>query len=175
VETAPLRRDDPYAMSKVAAEECLRLFAKRLRVLSVRLFGLFGPGQQKMLPVVLKNRMQASEPITLEPSPGDTGEPEGMQISFTHIADVSRLLRQLAEKALAGQELPPSINLAADEAVSIRRFAETLGKVLGIEPRFVPAANPRACNLIADVGLLKSLVDVSFRPFEEAMRRSFAG
>ena len=49
-ESSPCARDDPYALSKLAAEEALRLFRPRLATIAVRLFGLFGPGRRRCFP-----------------------------------------------------------------------------------------------------------------------------
>ena len=48
-EDHPVRRDLPYALSKVAAEEALALFGGPMRCLCTRLFGVFGPGQRDRL------------------------------------------------------------------------------------------------------------------------------
>ena len=64
-ESCPVRRDDPYALSKLAAEEALRLFRPRLATIAVRLFGLFGPGQEKMLPATLLQKIRGGEAIAL--------------------------------------------------------------------------------------------------------------
>ena len=175
-EACPVRRDDPYATSKLAAEEALRLFAAHLPTVSVRLFGLFGPGQQKMLPATLLQKVQSGEPIVLEPAEGESGEPEGLAISFSYVADTAECLRQLAQLAhISPTSLPPVLNVAGPEAVSIRRFALRIGQILGIEPKFEIAQTPRSFNLIADISRLRALVDAAFLPFDDAMRETCAG
>ena len=137
-ENCPVRRDDPYALSKVAAEEALRLFAPHLPVIAVRLFGLFGPGQRKMLPVSLLEKVRSGQPITLEPAGDESGEPEGLTISFSYVEDTARCLRQLADVARdSASSLPAVLNMAGVEPISVRRFAATIGGILGIEPQFV--------------------------------------
>jgi nucleoside-diphosphate-sugar epimerase len=175
-EDCPLRRDDPYALSKVAAEEALTLFASHLPVVAVRLFGLFGPGQQKMLPVTLLQKIRAGEPIVLEPAEDETGEPEGLTISFSFVEDTAWCLRQLAELAhQAASSLPAVLNVAGVEPISVRRFAAQLGGILGVRPQFVRAASVRKFNLIANVDRLQALLRPAFLPFSEAMRRTYAG
>ena len=170
-ESRPVRRDDPYALSKVAAEEALRLFSAHVPVVAVRLFGLFGPGQQTMLPVTLLRKIKAGEPIVLEGVEGEGSEPEGLTISFSFVEDVARCLQQIAETATS--PLPAVLNVAAAEPVSIRRFAATLGDILGITPTFERAKTPRKFNLIADVGLLQALLRPVFLPFPEAMQLTY--
>ena len=175
-EDCPVRRDDPYAASKLAAEDALRLFAACLPTVSVRLFGLFGPGQQKMLPATLLRKVQSGEAISLEPAEGESGEPEGLAISFSYVDDTARCLRQLSQIAhTSPTSLPAILNVAGPEAVSVRRFASTIGRILGVAPKFEIAKTRRAFNLIADIGRLRSLVDATFLSFDEAMRKTYAG
>ena len=142
-EDCPLRRDDPYALSKVAAEDILRLFRPHLPVIAVRLFGLFGPGQEKMLPATLLRKVRAGEPILLEPAKDETGEAEGLAVSFSYVDDTARCLAQIARLALAGTSLPAALNVAGPEAVSLRRFAAAIGENVGIRPRFERADRSR--------------------------------
>jgi UDP-glucose 4-epimerase len=172
-ESHPVRRDDPYALSKVAAEECLHLFSPYMSVLAVRLFSLFGPGQQRMLPASLLRKVRSREEIFLESTAAQTGDPEGLTISFSYVEDIARCLEQIARLALHGTSLPPALNVAGPEPVSIRRFAATLGALLGVEPKFTRAATTRNYNLIADLGMLKSLLNPVFLPFSEAMMRTY--
>jgi UDP-glucose 4-epimerase len=172
-EDHPLRRDDPYALSKVAAEEILRLFSGTMRVCSARLFGLFGPGQEKMLPVTLLECIRTGREIFLEPAPGDTGDPGGLEVSFSYVEDTARILGLLAETALEGREVPAAVNVAGPEPVSVRRFAGAIARRLGIEPRFSCAPTVRGLNLIADIGLLRSLLAPEFTSFDEAIERTY--
>lgn len=174
-EDAPVRRDDPYALSKVAAEEVLRLFSGAMTVCSARLFGLFGPGQEKMLPVTLLERIRAGREIVLEPAAGDVGEPAGLGISFSYVHDTARILGRIAVAAVEGMAVPAVLNVAGPEAISLRRFAETIGRIIGMEPKFERGATERRLNLIADIGRLRTLFAPEFTPFEEAMDRTYGG
>jgi nucleoside-diphosphate-sugar epimerase len=174
VETDAVRRDNPYALSKLAAEESLRLFSPWTTVVAARLFGLFGPGQKNMLPAILQNKVQTGGSVLLEPAPGESPDPEGLTISFCYVDDTARCLHQLALRALRGEPLPPVVNVAGPEPISVRRFASTLGRLLGKEPNFARATTTRAWDLIADLGLLRSLVEPQFLPFEEAAARAYA-
>jgi len=168
----PVRRDDPYALSKLAAEEALGLFAGPMAVLAVRLFGLFGPGQKRMLPASLLARVRSGKEIVLEPAVGEAGDTDGLVVSFTYVADAARLLEQLARKALAGTSLPSVLNVAGPEPISIRRFAEELGRAVGIEARLARAHGQRRFNLIADLTLLRCVVRPQYTPLAEAVAKT---
>jgi nucleoside-diphosphate-sugar epimerase len=174
-EDNPVRRDDPYALSKLAAEEALALFAGRMPVLCPRLFGLFGPGQKRMLPANLLARIRSGERIVLEPTAGEAGEVGGLCVSFTYVPDAARILEQLARLALGGASLPRVLNVAGPEPISIRRFSLELGRIVGMEPKFVQATTARTHNLIADLRLLGTLLDPGWTPFSVAMAESFGG
>lgn len=174
-ESDPVRRDDPYALSKLAAEETLALFSSRIAVVCTRLFGLFGPGQKRMLPAVLLSRIQSGQEIVMEPAPHEPDQPEGLRVSFTYVADAVRLLEQLARLALAGSPLPPVLNVAGPEAISIRRLSVAIGRVIGIEPKFATASTARTHDWIADVRRLGALLKPQWTPFCEAAAASFQG
>lgn len=174
-ESHPLRRDEPYALSKLMAEEALALFCGRMGVVSTRLFAVFGPGQEQMLPIRLLNMIRNGEPLTLEPSPLALGNTEGVIISFCYVKDAVNCLVRLAQMALDGCTLPPAINVAGPEAVSIRKFSEALGKIIGKEPVFKVSGATRPQDFIADIDMLQSLVNLDFTPFSEAMTLAFGG
>ena len=94
-------------------------------------------------------------------------------VSFSYVEDTARCLEQLARLALAGTPLPPELNVAGPEPVSLRRFATAIGEILGIAVRFETAPRARTLNLIADLTLLESLVRPKFTPFAEAMVQSY--
>ncbi len=174
-ESHPVRRDSPYGLSKLAAEEALTLFSPRMPVVCARLFGLFGPRQKQMLPAALLSRIRSGQEVILEPGPEETDPYEGLRVSFTYVADAARHLEQLARLALAGKPLPPVLNVAGPEAISIRRFCLEIGRVIGVEPKFARAPTVRTHDLIADVRLLDALLRPEWTPFPEAMAASFQG
>ncbi|MBX3374247.1 MAG: NAD(P)-dependent oxidoreductase [Phycisphaeraceae bacterium] len=171
-ESRPLRRDDPYALSKVMGEELIALLRPSFPAVALRLFGVFGPGQQGMLVPQLIARIAAGEPILLQPRPDGVADDGGLRISLRFVDDLVQDLLSLAGAALAGTALPPSINLGGAEAVSIRGLAMMLADAAGLPVRFETGAAPRRTDLIADVSRLHALVPVSTTPLTEAVRRT---
>lgn len=173
-EDHPLNRNSGYGLSKIMAEEALDLFnINGMKTLSVRLFGLFGPGQKTMLPVYLKESIINNRRLYLDPAEFDKHEVNGLEVSFSFCPDIVKCLEQIVQKALRGESLPLRLNLASHEPVSIRRFAKILGKCLGKEPVYSISGNYRTFNLIADTGLLKKVIDHDFIAFENAMEMTY--
>ena len=168
-EKHPVRRDNPYALSKVMAEEILDLLDGAVTFLSVRLFGLFGPGQRDMLPSRIQESIRSQKKISLETSPTDPKDDGGLRVSFMFVKDAVDCLAQLAQLGVEGAPLPTRLNVAGEEAISIKRFAETVGKILGKKPIFEKTDRPRKFDLIADISHLVELVKPTFTPFEEAV------
>lgn len=169
-EQTPASAREAYALSKYMAEEALALFAAKMPVCVGRIFGAFGPGQEKMLPALLRNRLLRCETIHLAPHPV-AGPDGGLHISFLYTPDLARILIRLAEKALQGESLPFLCNLAGPEPVSLERFSRQLGKALGVAPRFAYSATPRSFDLVADITRITQACTPSFTPLEEALAR----
>lgn len=176
-EDAPLARNTPYVLSKLHGEEAAALFAEHIRTVSARFFGLFGPGQTRLLPHYLYTCVRDGREITLQPRPGtDADAPcDGLRLSFTYTPDAAAALIALMKKGLSGAALPQALNVAPPTAMSIRGFCERMGRVVGREPVFVRQDSPRTTNLIADTTLLSGTVGTIFTPHDEAVERSFSG
>jgi UDP-glucose 4-epimerase len=159
-ESAPVRRDDWYALSKLHAEEALALFRPKIDVIVARLFGVYGPGQSNRLVPNLIESVHAGRTVTAQRNPCDPGDKSGLRVSLCHVEDVVAILARLG--AEGG---PACINVASDEVVSVRRLAETAGALLGREAIVVAGDTPRQFDLIADTALLHSTLDHSFVPF----------
>lgn len=171
-ESRPLRRDDPYALSKVIGEELIALLRPSLPAVALRLFGVFGPGQQGMLVPQLLARIAADEPVLLQPRPDGVADDGGLRISLRFVDDLVQDLVSLAGAALTGATLPSCINLGGAEAVSIRRLATMLAETAGVPVRFETGSAPRRTDLIADVSRLHALVPAVSTPLMEAVRRT---
>ena len=95
----------------------------------------------------------------------DGGRP---RMNPLYIDDVVRVV-------LAVLELDRSVvlNVAGDEAVSIKELAETIGRVVGREPRFDEGSAPAPGDLVADTTRLHELFDLRpLVPLEEGLRRT---
>lgn len=168
----PVRRDQPYALSKVHAEEALALF-ETPRTCCIRLFGVFGEDQQAMLVPAIAGRVTRGDAVTLERNPQDPNDNEGLRIALTHVADVCTIIRRLAERMVAEKPTPPVLNVANPQAVSMRALATGIARRLGREPVFECVKNARASDYIADTARLGSTIPHQFLSLEAALERTF--
>ena len=168
-ETDPAENDSAYAVSKLLAEKALGLFPPALGFCLGRLFGVFGPGQKNMLPARILGKVAAGEAVQLAPHP-NLGLDGGLRVSFIFNPDLGRILVQLTEKALAGEPVPPLLNIGGPEPVALGQLAEEMGRCLKRVPSFEPGAEPRSFDLVADLTRLRQTLAPVFTPLAEAVR-----
>ena len=160
-ESAALHRDTWYELSKVHAEEALALFRDQLDVAVVRLFGVYGPGQSGRLVPTLASAVASGKPIVIERNPTDPSDLGGFRISLCYVEDAVRILA-----ALLDCERVPVLNVAGDEVLNMRQIATAIGNAMGRPPSFDVTTRPRGGDLVADISLLKRLLQPQFTPFE---------
>lgn len=148
-----------YAISKLTGESLLNLLKREMQITNLRIFGLFGPGQDKMLPYNLFQSVSHGKPIHLQSNPKNTQDKEGLRISFCYINDAAAMLLRLASNALDGIKVPAILNLAGPESISIKRFASQIGYVINKQPVFVEESTMRSMDLKADISLLRETLN----------------
>jgi len=165
-EIDPVRRDDWYALSKVQAEEALALLQPLLQVTACRLFGVYGAGQKGRLLPNLAESIRKGAPVRLEGNPADPADRGGLRISLCHVADAAEALIELA----ASDTAPFVVNIAGDDALSIRQIAESIGEAAARTPNLEQVPEQRSGDLVSDNSRLRTLTKVRFRPFKEGVR-----
>lgn len=164
-EDSPVRRDDWYALSKVQAEEALALFKNDMSMLSMRIFGVYGPNQTGRLVPNLVQSVRAGLPIRVDPHPTDNSDNGGLRVSLCYIDDAVQILSRLIASQLDGL-----INIAGPEVLSVSDIACAIGEQLGHSPRLETASTPRAFDLMADITRLVAVCQPKFTPFEDGLR-----
>jgi nucleoside-diphosphate-sugar epimerase len=162
-EDAPLAGTDFYAATKIAAEKLVGAYDGLLTTAVLRLVVPYGPGQQGRMIPAIAGRVANGEPVTLN----DGGRP---RMNPLYIDDVVRVVLDVL-----ALDRPVVLNVAGDEAVSIKEIAETAGRVLGREPVFEEGSASAPGDLVADTTRLHELFDL--RPLvalEEGLRRTLA-
>jgi GDP-4-dehydro-6-deoxy-D-mannose reductase len=129
-ERAALRPQNPYAVSKAAADLLAGFYADALglRVVRPRAFNHAGPGQPPLYSVGSFTRQVAAglesgdDPIRLV-----TGNPDARR-DFTDVRDVVRAYRLLAA---SGE--PGVFNICSGRSASARELVAALGRAFGVE------------------------------------------
>ena len=141
-ETAPLRPQNPYAVSKAAGDLLAGFYADAHGMLAVRprAFNHAGPGQPPLYALASFTRQVAAgleagdDPIRLV-----TGNPDARR-DFTDVRDVVRAYRLLAEAAEPGV-----FNVCSGRSAAPRELVAVLAEIAGVEIRHeVDAALVRA-------------------------------
>jgi nucleoside-diphosphate-sugar epimerase len=160
----PLREDDPlvpnsiYGVSKVAATHLARIYGTTIPITVLRLFSLYGPGEQepRVVPYVVA---QVKRGLPVELTPGEQVR------AYTYVVDAAEgFWRALAS--------PPSnlayqvMNLASGNHTTLRAFLEALRLLLlerGLRPdlRFGARCyrSNELMNYTADIERLRMTLD----------------
>ena len=129
-ETASLRPQNPYAVSKAGADLLAGLYADAhgLRVIRARAFNHAGPGQKPIYAIASFARQVAAGLVAGEdPVRVVTGNPDPRR-DYTDIRDVARAYRALAE-----QGEPGVYNVCSGRTASAAELVAALGRAAGVE------------------------------------------
>jgi GDP-4-dehydro-6-deoxy-D-mannose reductase len=132
-ETAPLRANQPYGLSKIRTERAALEASRDLPVAVVRAFNHTGPGQRAdfVVPALAARIGSAARR-------GEGTIPVGnveVRRDFSDVRDVARAYRLILE-ALASDRLPAGqrlYNVASGRAVAIREIVEALAAIAGVD------------------------------------------
>ena len=131
-EDAPLQADNPYALSKSAAESMTFLYGRRygLPVMAARPCNHIGPGQSGdfVIPsfaAQLRKMVSGACPPLMK-----VGNLDSLRV-FLDVRDVVRAYRLLLEGGIPGQ----AYNVAGGEEKSIREMLELLCQAADVQPR----------------------------------------
>jgi GDP-4-dehydro-6-deoxy-D-mannose reductase len=133
-ETAPLRPQNPYAVSKAGADLLAGMYAdaRGLRVIRARAFNHAGPRQKPVFAIAsfarqfALGRLRGDRPIRIV-----SGNPSSRR-DFTDVRDVVRAYRLLAERADPG-----IYNIGSGRAVSIAEVVALLSEIFDAEVEHV--------------------------------------
>lgn len=166
-EDSPLCRNNWYSLSKVHAEEILSLYRNDIEVIVVRPFGIYGPGQTNKLVSKLLNSVLQNRIIPIERNPHNFDDIDGLKISLCYIDDIVEILYRLS---INGG--PAYLNIAGDEVFSIRQITNLISGYLKKEPIYEIVEDNRKCNLIADISLLKKILNPVFTEIHDGISRT---
>jgi GDP-4-dehydro-6-deoxy-D-mannose reductase len=133
-EDAPLRPQNPYAVSKAATDLLAGFYADAhgLRVIRARAFNHAGPGQEPVYAVAAFARQVAAGVRAGTPRVRVvTGSPDTRR-DYTDVRDVVRAYRLLAESGRAGV-----FNVCSGRTASAAELVAALGRAAGVEVEHV--------------------------------------
>jgi GDP-4-dehydro-6-deoxy-D-mannose reductase len=147
-ESAPLRPQNPYAVSKASADLLAGFFADAhgLRILRPRAFNHAGPGQEPIYAIASFARQLAAglergeEPVRIV-----TGNPDARR-DYTDVRDVVRAYRALADGAEPGV-----YNVCSGRPASAAELVAALGSAAGVEVEHVVDPQLRRAHEVMEV------------------------
>ncbi|MBB4361492.1 nucleoside-diphosphate-sugar epimerase [Bradyrhizobium sp. CIR18] len=150
-ETAPLKPNNPYALSKCAAEEACRFFFECLQmpVMIVRPFNIYGPGQSAsfLIPRIVE---QAIDPDVA----AIVVEDETPRRDYVHLDDVIGAIESLRRSPKLGG----TFNIGSGESYSVAEVAEMVRSAANVSKPFVSRGNRRVNDIpdvIADITAIR--------------------
>lgn len=166
-EDSPLRRDNWYSLSKIFAEEALLLLKELIDMKILRFFGVYGPKQKnKIIPNIIEKILNDQE-ILIYKNPHDPKDLNGLKISLCYIDDIVKIIFNL----LFCDSKSEIINVAGNRPISIKEIALTVGKYLEKKPKFKILNEYRETDFIADISLLKQIINPTFTDFDLGIKK----
>jgi UDP-glucose 4-epimerase len=139
--------NDPYALAKLTAEGCCRLYSQRygLATRAVRLFSVYGPGQRGQgssgVVGIFASRATQGAELVVEPGP---------RRDFTYVDDAVKGLLLALEKGPAGYR---DFNVATGRGTDLETLARTIVALFQSGSRVsVAGGHWDGGDLVADVG-----------------------
>jgi len=151
VETDPLEARDFYFASKYAAELLANQFREYFRVIVLRFFFVYGPGQKGMLISNLMEKIDRGERIAIDGDPG-------LHINPIFVEDAAAAF----EPALSLDD-SAVINIAGDEVVSVTELVRLIGESVGKQPRIEHRTETPSGCLVGDNSRMKTRLGVQPR------------
>jgi UDP-glucose 4-epimerase len=127
-EDAPLSPADPYAVSKLVAEQWCRMYADQLGVPTtvVRLFSVYGPGQvgqgNSGVVSIFLARARAGQSLVVHAD---------QERDLTWVGDVARGIRLAIETPPSGETLSRVYNLATGTGTTLHDLAQQVRATVG--------------------------------------------
>jgi UDP-glucose 4-epimerase len=151
---------DFYSATKVAGERFVQAYDGLLHTAILRLVAPFGPGQRnRMIPRLIES-VRERRPVILN----DGGRP---RMNPIFVDDVVATIHALL--AADGNLL---LNVAGDDAVTVRDIAQAAGDAVGEEPIFEPSGRESG-DIVCDNTRLSALLgERPLTPLAEGVRRT---
>ena len=136
-----------YPVSKQCGELLVNSYAKLMHTINLRFFFIYGKGQEKgmLIPRLVESVFSGNE-ILLQGK-------DGLRINPIYASDAA-----MAVKRCLQLNEPYTMNVAGQEAVSLRQIGEIIGCRLGKSPVFEENQSDSSEDLVADISKMKRLL-----------------
>jgi nucleoside-diphosphate-sugar epimerase len=149
-----------YGASKLAAEVISQAYADRMGICNLRVFFLFGPGQENAFIARLIENIKNSKPITL-PASG-----EGLVFVPTFAKNTAHVFKTALEDKWTG-----TYNVASPQAISVKSLAEEIGNAFNKEVIFERTEQSPPAPIIPPLDKLADIYDLEqFSTVAEALK-----
>jgi nucleoside-diphosphate-sugar epimerase len=147
-----------YLGSKLCGEVLVQSYVPMMQALVLRFFFMYGPGQDRsMLIPRLVDSIRDGRPVILQGG-------DGIRINPIHVSDAAT-----AVLAALNTTSSATYNIAGREVFSLRQVAETIGRLVGVEPVFEHQKEiPR--DLIGAIGLMQKELHSATTHFAEGIK-----
>jgi len=135
-----------YLTSKYCSELLIGNYHSYFDTVVFRFFFVYGPNQQSMLVPRLIQSIQHGEPVII------FGK-HGVRINPIHVRDAVKVFQPVIDNPISG-----IFNVAGDEVVSIKELADTMGKLIGKEPKFIYEKSHVPGDIIGDNSRMKTVL-----------------
>ncbi len=150
IENSLLGPSSLYGISKLAGEEIVKKYNNSFDTLIMRIFGVYGPGQKKMLiPEIIKNIKLKNE-IFLAQS-------KGLYFTPIYIDDLINIIRELINRNFNQKNLV--VNICGSEVVSLNDLVKKLEKLINKKAK-IKITNDEIKYFIGSNELLLKLLNI---------------
>jgi UDP-glucose 4-epimerase len=149
----PLIESDPtlpvsfYGATKLCAEQLVTQYSQFFTTINMRLFGVYGPGQKRMLISDIISSLRNGSEITL-------AQGKGLIFTPIYLADCVAIIHSLIGYNV--DETDMTINVAGNENVDLNKVVHSLGRLLDVSPNIsLVDGNPK--YLVSNIDKLKAV------------------
>lgn len=152
---------DFYSATKLAGERFVGAYAGLLSTTCMRLVAPYGPGQTNRMIPRLIDSVREGRPITLNAG----GRP---RMNPIYVDDVVAVV-----KGALSSDGNHILNVAGDDAASIRELGEAIGQAVGRPPQFEEGSNPAAGDIVCANERMHELFGLgSLTSLDDGLRRT---
>tara|TARA_A100001015_G_scaffold69337_1_gene76770 strand:+ start:4430 stop:5011 length:582 start_codon:yes stop_codon:yes gene_type:complete len=150
IENSLLGPSSLYGISKLAGEEIVKKYNNSFDTLIMRIFGVYGPGQKKMLIPEIIKKIKLKNEIFLAQS-------KGLYFTPIYIDDLINIIRELVNRNFNQKNLV--VNICGSEVVSLNDLVKKLEKLINKKAK-IKITNDEIKYFIGSNELLLKLLNI---------------